>query len=253
MRLTMPLRCAFRSSAAKAHPRSLRRNGLCQCTLVATAFAAFVASSSATAVGALRTRQQPLQVTERFRAQLREPASLSAREPFRVSCASDSLCVAVDSGGDLMTSTSPTATGTKWAIGHVAGTSSFLGVACPSTSLCVATNSSGDVLTSTDPAGGSATWTSGYVGALRSITCPSASLCVAVGAAAEATTTEPSGGAATWRLDPNLDPTVGPECGKYGPGLDCRSALTEISCPTSSFCAALNKWGGPCTHPTRPR
>ena len=80
-----------------------------------------------------------------------------------VSCASVSLCVAVDKQGAVVTSTNPTGGASAWQVTHVDGTTSLTGVSCQSVSLCVAVDSAGNLLSSTNPTGSSGglgcTWT----------------------------------------------------------------------------------------------
>ena len=84
-----------------------------------------------------------------------------------VSCASASLCVAVDDAGDVVTSTDPTGGPSAWRVTNVApGTANpfpggiYAAVSCPSRSLCAAVeNMADEVITSTNPTGGPSAWT----------------------------------------------------------------------------------------------
>ena len=82
---------------------------------------------------------------------------------YGVSCATASLCVAVDDAGNVVTSTDPTGGAAKWTAANVDGSNSLRDVSCPSTSLCVAVDNVGNVVTATDPTGGSAAWTAASV------------------------------------------------------------------------------------------
>src|SRR5208283_1338069 len=53
-----------------------------------------------------------------------------------VACASTSLCVAVDNGGKVATSTNPTGGASAWSLASVDGTNVLQSVSCPTTSLC---------------------------------------------------------------------------------------------------------------------
>src|SRR5437773_2118884 len=75
-----------------------------------------------------------------------------------VSCPTSGLCVAVDSDGNIITSTKPTGGATAWTAVHVGSANYLTGVSCPSISLCVAVGASGVVVTSTNPSGGVAAW-----------------------------------------------------------------------------------------------
>jgi hypothetical protein len=72
------------------------------------------------------------------------------------------LCVAFDSGGNVLTSTDPTGGASAWSIapGPDPHSNAAYAVSCPSTSLCVAVNGDGRIATSTNPASGGTTWTS---------------------------------------------------------------------------------------------
>ena len=106
-----------------------------------------------------------------------------------VSCAGESLCVAVGYEGSVYVSTDPTGGASAWSVGDVNegdGATHLTGVSCPSPSLCVAvsggsTSNGGKVLTSTDPASGN--WQATQLGSsldLRGVSCGTPSLCVAV-------------------------------------------------------------------------
>ena len=173
---------------------------------------------------------------------LTSSGSPAGRPPFHLACPTASLCVVADSTGHIFTSTSPSA-GAVWNSSPITSGASFSAISCPSASLCVALDSGGDVLTSTNPRGGANAWTAGHVGAFTDLTCPSVHLCVAVGGRSVAVSTTPEVGAASWRVYGNVDQTEGPECGKYGPTDGCAAWLTHVSCPSDSFCAAVDNWG----------
>lgn len=84
-----------------------------------------------------------------------------------ISCAGESLCVAVRYEGSVFVSTDPTGGASAWSVGEVNeghGATHLTAVSCPSTILCVAVSggsnnsNGGKVLTSTDPTGGPGTW-----------------------------------------------------------------------------------------------
>ena len=77
-----------------------------------------------------------------------------------VSCPSPWLCVALDSNGQIVTSTDPTGGPSAWtSFGVDQGSADFSAISCPSAFLCVAVDDLGNVATSTDPTGGSGAWT----------------------------------------------------------------------------------------------
>ena len=116
-----------------------------------------------------------------------------------MACPSASLCVAVDSVGSVLASTTPTVAA-SWHASRVDPGHSFSGISCPSSSLCVAVDVAGDVVTSTDPAGAAATWTSSNIDAghrLAGISCASTTLCAAIGRFVFVSI-DPGGGSAAW-------------------------------------------------------
>ncbi len=146
-----------------------------------------------------------------------------------VSCASASLCVAVDGSGRALVSTNPIIdSSAAW---HTAGTGAgaLTGISCPSSSLCVAVDGEGHVAISTDPVGGSSTWHTTKISgaALTGVSCASNSLCVAVDASGNAfvSSNPGAGSGASWREIP-----IG-------------HALTAVSCVAGPLCVAVDATG----------
>jgi hypothetical protein len=50
----------------------------------------------------------------------------------------------------------------------------------------------------------------------------------------------PAGGKSAWTIDANADQGTGPECGKYGGTSGCYAPLALLSCPTVTFCRAID-------------
>ncbi len=67
-----------------------------------------------------------------------------------ISCPSRTFCVAVDDGGNVVTSASPTGGEQAWDVLDVDDTILY-GVSRPSSNLCVAVDYAGNVVTSTSP------------------------------------------------------------------------------------------------------
>jgi hypothetical protein len=174
-----------------------------------------------------------------------------------VSCASVSLCVAVDSAdnslGDAVTSSDPAGAPTAWSATPIDKHTGLTGVACPTVSLCVATGFDGRVLASTTPTGSAASWVTEYEsgGELSAVSCGSTSLCVeaastccnlgspSLTAGIVATSVEPLGGATAWtksEIAPNAP-----------------SGLGAVSCVSSRMCVAVGGDGTAVvgTSPTR--
>jgi hypothetical protein len=147
-----------------------------------------------------------------------------------VSCASSALCVAVDAGGNVLTSVDPGSSESTWTRTAVA-TVPLLSVSCPSVTFCVAVGRGGAVLTSTNPTGARSAWTTAYVDgskSLTSVSCVSDSLCIATGSVGELLTSgDPAGGAAAWSAD----------------DVDTGHELTDVSCTPGGLCVAVDDAG----------
>jgi photosystem II stability/assembly factor-like uncharacterized protein len=139
-----------------------------------------------------------------------------------VSCPTTSQCVAVGSGGILVTSSNG---GSTWT-GRKSGTTETLrGVSCPTTSDCHAVGDGGTVIASTN---GGKTWsaqTSGTSEGLNGVACPTATTCFAVGSSGTVIAT--TDGGATW--NPQTSPTP--------------NNLNGVSCPSASTCFAVGDAG----------
>jgi hypothetical protein len=145
-----------------------------------------------------------------------------------ISCASTSLCVAVDHAGNVVVSTNPVGGAGAWTVANVDGTNAINAVSCTSPALCVAVDQDGNLLISTNPTGGVGAWTVTNVdGAhpMMSVSCPSASLCVATDNAGHVVTSiEPATGDGTWTVA-NVDAT---------------NSIYGVSCASSSLCVAVD-------------
>jgi hypothetical protein len=143
-----------------------------------------------------------------------------------VSCATTTMCVAVDSAGNAVSSTNPTSG--HWTVKRRDPGHSLDGVSCPSASLCVAVDSAGNVATSTQPISGG--WTVSAVdpgGSLTAVSCSSATFCAAVDSAGRIlTSSNPTGGSSAWSRADQID-----------------DALLSISCTTAPLCVAGGRAG----------
>jgi len=152
-----------------------------------------------------------------------------------MSCASASLCVGFDDQGALLASTDPAAGASAWHVftGFLARiTSGQVSCVAGSPALCVVANSR-EITASRSPASGVRTWTTAPVPA-TDVSCQSTSLCLAGGTGFISYSTNPAGGASAWH-------TV---------SLDAGNPILAISCPTSSFCAAVDSVGNVLTTST---
>ncbi len=151
-----------------------------------------------------------------------------------VSCASQSLCVAVDKEGHALISTNPTAgAGSTWSTKEIDGTTALTGVSCASQSLCVAVDKEGHALISTNPtAGAGSTWSTKEIDgttALTGVSCASQSLCVAV---------DENGRAL---ISPN--PTAGASSTWEANGIDSGHTLVGVACAAGMPCVAIDNGG----------
>jgi WD40-like Beta Propeller Repeat len=149
-------------------------------------------------------------------------------DQLQVVCASASLCVATNTFGEVLSSTSPTQGPWSPGTGASMEQGSAGGGSCPSVSLCVLV-AGGAIFTSTDPAADSWTMTpSGSTSGLLAVDCPTTSLCVATtGQGQVDVSTDPAGGAASWSLE----------------DVDGTEAMYGISCPSTSECVAADIGG----------
>ncbi len=149
-----------------------------------------------------------------------------------VSCASVSLCVAVDGSGHALLSTNPAAdSASTWHEAGLPNAGVLTGVSCPSSSLCVAVDEEGHAAISTNPVGGGPTWHTTKISseALTGVSCASNSLCVAVDASGNVFVSsnpgEGAGEGASWRE------------------ISTGHALTAVSCVAGPLCVAVDKAG----------
>ena len=165
---------------------------------------------------------------------------------YAVSCASTSLCVAVDGVGDAFVSTDPTAANPTWATSNVEDSTVLVAISCLSASLCVAVDGSGKALVSHNPTAADPDWASAFIttSALSAVSCSSTSLCVAVGAGKGFITTNPTAAHPTWK----------PAAIE---GIDYQTS--SVSCVSTSLCVAVgytvpggfyHEWAAITTNPT---
>jgi hypothetical protein len=107
-----------------------------------------------------------------------------------ISCASNTLCVAVDEAGDALLSTDPSAGASAiWSRVKLPGAAALTGISCASNTLCVAVDRSGNALVSTNPTN-AGSWSAPLEidkgNTLSSISCAAGTLCVAVDGAGRA-------------------------------------------------------------------
>jgi hypothetical protein len=172
-------------------------------------------------------------------ATLVEPLDKGLRDPLNavllsaISCPSASLCVAVDSAGQVLTTTNPTGGEQAWTRNLLESGSpdGLVDVSCPSVSLCVAVDDFANVFRSTDPTSGN-TWVSSQApggDGLNAVTCPAVTLCVFgdVLSGGLYTLTQPGAGLARLRRTQR----------------DATNSEQALSCPSTMLCVAGDSAG----------
>jgi hypothetical protein len=149
-----------------------------------------------------------------------------------ISCASNTLCAAVDEAGDALISTDPSAgAGAIWSRVKLPGAAALTGISCASNTLCVAVDKSGDALLSTNPTN-TGSWSPPLEidkgNALSSVSCASNTLCVAVDSAGRALISGEPAAAGSWH--PRQIDSI---------------ALTSVSCSSApaGVCVAVDEGG----------
>lgn len=156
-----------------------------------------------------------------------------------VSCPSVSLCIAVDSVGNMAWSSDPLAGAPAWGLAHIDDNTDYgcvgggltcqsplMGVSCPSVSLCAAVDFTGNALQTTVPV--SAPWPSrpvsgGGAQSLWGVTCPTTTFCATVNGS--------SGGEIGWKGTAGTAPT------RHRLPIDAYS----IWCRSASLCLAAGE------------
>jgi hypothetical protein len=156
-----------------------------------------------------------------------------------VSCASASLCVAVDNAGNVVTSTNPTGGAAAWSTTNLDRAASFLGVSCvPNSAACVVVGN-GDLASSTNPTAGVGSWTVQYNpdgftapfgvrNTMEDVSCLAGPLCVAVDNNGNVvTSTNPAGGPSAWTSTE----------------IDGSNVINAVSCIAGPLCVAVDADG----------
>jgi hypothetical protein len=148
--------------------------------------------------------------------------SFDGASPRAISCPSESLCVVVDSSGDVVASTDPLAGEPTWGLVFTDGGHELTGVSCASPALCVAVDASGEAFVSSNPASGSWSLTASLGKALTSVSCPTSSMCVAA---------EEAGS------------VVGLLAGGWTADIDPGGHLKSVACADALSCVAVDASG----------
>lgn len=164
-----------------------------------------------------------------------------------ISCPSASSCVATTGKGTILTSTNPTGGSGAWSetttVDNAFFSSSYL--SCPSTSFCAAVDDVRNAFVSTEPTNGASAWhesagiDSAGTDRLASISCASTALCVAVEGAGGAGGSEGQEDA-QGRIVTSTDPFAEPASWTAGQGPTANADVFNVSCATTTFCAAVD-------------
>jgi Alpha galactosidase A/Alpha galactosidase C-terminal beta sandwich domain len=152
----------------------------------------------------------------------------SGNTPSGVSCASESLCVAVDRQGNVLGTSDPTAASPSWSVVDKDEGKPLDAVSCLADGFCVAVDDRGEELVGSGAA--AAAWSPplpiGDASPLTGVSCASSSLCVAVNEAGDVlTSTNPAGG------------------GWSSSSIDGAGHLSGVSCSSQSLCVAVDESG----------
>ncbi len=167
------------------------------------------------------------------------PDSFDSGTPSAVSCASESLCVAVDQQGDAFSTTEPTGPSPHWSRTATDSGESFNAVSCAPGGPCVAVDEHGDAVVSEGASASSWSPPTSIDGgiALTGVSCPNASLCVAVDKEGDVlTSTNPATGA--WTL-------ASTHAGHHLTAVSCSSSTACVVVDTSGYVLATSDPRGP--------
>lgn len=184
----------------------------------------------------------------------RFPASLSANFLSAVSCASETLCVATDRGGDIFASTQPGAGAATWTRASVDPRGGLDAVSCiAAPHSCTAVDTDGDAVSSSDPTAGAGAWRLTAIAPRRlplsGVSCVTSGRCAAVAFSGEALTGASNG---RWRVFPDADdpssprcfgatePALGGRCGGSPAGTDVTPSPDEAQITPNASCNVIS-------------
>jgi hypothetical protein len=153
-----------------------------------------------------------------------------------ISCPTSSVCGVVDTSGNLISSTNATGGAGAWTVRQIDPGGDLVDISCPSRASCYAVDATGNVLKAIAPSTSTTAavdepWTPMKVdpsGNLMSIDCVQGD-CFATDYQGNIfSSSDPAGGASSWKSITVPD----------------GEALTDISCPATTFCVAVGARGG---------
>jgi hypothetical protein len=153
-----------------------------------------------------------------------------------IACPSEQFCVGIDGGGNLISSSAPSADPSAWNVASLAiGSQGFPvpSLTCPSASWCAATTTSGMLITSHD-ASTRARWSTAGSFGLEAASCPTVTFCVGSDLDGAIHAGNVSGGGPAWSSQ-----QVG--AATYCERQYCyNDPLTAVSCPSTNLCATTD-------------
>jgi hypothetical protein len=148
-----------------------------------------------------------------------------------LSCPRITLCYAVDSAGNVLSSTSPSASARgTW---HVVAkdVDGLVAISCPTAGFCLAVDQAGNAITLSNGSWSSPVYVDARSGVFTAVSCPQPSFCVAADSGGNAFAY--TGGSQAWQ--PFTVDTSG-------------GGLTGVSCSGPSYCVAVDTGGGAYTY-----
>ena len=165
-----------------------------------------------------------------------------------IDCVTDSLCLATDTAGNVLTANSPAgAAGDSWGAHQIDGFNAMTGLSCPTATMCLGVDDAGNLLGTASPTTAKGPWLAASIDttALTALSCDATPLCVAGDAAGHLlTSSDPAGGPSTWTslsVDPGhpitaVSCTIGPTC----VAIDGAGNLFSSSSPTTHWNTLLD-------------
>jgi hypothetical protein len=148
-----------------------------------------------------------------------------------LSCPRITLCYAVDSAGNVLSSTSPSAsTRGSWHVVAKDG-NGLVAISCPTAGFCLAVDRAGDAITLSNGSWSSPVYVDDRSGVFTAVSCPQVTFCMAADSGGNAFAY--TGGLQAWQ--PFTVDTSG-------------GGLTGVSCTGPSYCVAVDTGGGAYTY-----
>ena len=155
-------------------------------------------------------------------------------------CPGETLCLAVDDAGRVLSTRNPTAPDPEWKAVRPLTNTDAIAVSCPSISLCVVAGRNGSIRLTRNANAATPAWVNGpgYFAQLADLTCPTVQRCIGIDIA---------NGAKVLR---DLDVVPAPPDGPVGPqwdddpsAIDGAAGPQAVSCPSATHCVVVDGSG----------